>query len=157
MTVLGNDRVDMPRDFLEEIGIRMTDKLTVLREADFVSLHCDLNESSLGLVGDAELTEMSSTSVLINTARGPLVDETALLDALRRGEIAGAGLDVFENEPLPADSPLRSMENVLLSPHNANSSPEAWENVHENSLRNLLAGLDSRDACDHRSASPADI
>ena len=84
---------------------------------------------------------MQPHAVLINTARGPIVIEEALIEALRNKSIAGAALDVFEEEPLPGESPLRTMDNVLLAPHNANSSPSAWERVHLNTLRNLIAGL----------------
>jgi D-3-phosphoglycerate dehydrogenase len=84
---------------------------------------------------------MKPTSILINTSRGPVVDEAALVRALQKKQIAGAGLDVFEVEPLPASSPLLKMENVLLAPHNSNSSPAAWERVHVNSIRNLMTGL----------------
>ena len=85
--------------------------------------------------------QMKPTGVLINTARGAVVDEEAWVEALRQGRIGGAALDVFQEEPLPESSPLRSMENVLLSPHNANSSPAAWARVHRNTLRNLFLGL----------------
>lgn len=84
---------------------------------------------------------MRPTAVLINTARGPIVDEHALVEALQSGRIAGAALDVFEVEPLPLDSPLLKMDNVMLAPHNSNSSPTAWEHVHWNTIRNLLVGL----------------
>jgi D-3-phosphoglycerate dehydrogenase len=84
---------------------------------------------------------MKSDAVLINTARGPVVDENAMIQSLQRRELGGAGLDVFEVEPLPEDSPLRHFDNVMLAPHNANSSPMAWERVHWNTLRNLLTGL----------------
>ena len=84
---------------------------------------------------------MKPTARLVNTARGPLVDEPALAAALTAGSIAGAALDVFEAEPLPQDSPLRKLDNVLFAPHNANSSPAAWQRVHENTIRNLIAGL----------------
>jgi D-3-phosphoglycerate dehydrogenase len=87
------------------------------------------------------LSRMRKTAVFINTARGPVVDEAALVEALKAGTIAGAALDVFEVEPLPSDSPLKQMDNVLLAPHNANSSPAAWERVHWNTIRNLLDGL----------------
>lgn len=85
---------------------------------------------------------MKSEAVLINTARGKVVDEHALITALKEGIIAGAALDVFEVEPLPEGSPLITMENVMLAPHNANSSPTAWEYVHWNTIRNLFNGLE---------------
>jgi D-3-phosphoglycerate dehydrogenase len=84
---------------------------------------------------------MRPNAVLINTARGPIVDEAALVAALEAGTIGGAALDLFEIEPLPAGSPLRGMENVMLAPHNANSSPAAWERVHWNTIKNLVEGL----------------
>jgi D-3-phosphoglycerate dehydrogenase len=79
--------------------------------------------------------------VLINTARGPIVNEQHLVSALLEKKIAGAALDVFEDEPIPLNSPLLKMDNVMLAPHNSNSSPTAWENVHWNTIRNLLLGL----------------
>ena len=79
--------------------------------------------------------------MLINTSRGPVVDDLALMAALQAGALGGAALDVYENEPLPASSPLLKMDNVMLAPHNANSSPAAWERVHANTIRNLLEGL----------------
>ena len=87
---------------------------------------------------------MRKQAVLINTARGPIVDEAALVAALKAGTISGAALDVFEFEPLPADSPLLQMDNVLLAPHNANSSPAAWERVHWNTIKNLIEGSGDR-------------
>jgi D-3-phosphoglycerate dehydrogenase len=99
------------------------------------------------LINAETLALMKSDAVLINTARGPVVDEPALVAALQDGILAGAALDVFEQEPLPPESPLLQMDNVLLAPHNANSSPAAWERVHWNTIRNLLDGLgiDSED------------
>jgi D-3-phosphoglycerate dehydrogenase len=84
---------------------------------------------------------MRSSAYIINTARGPVIDELALVEALRERQIAGAALDVFEMEPLPADSPLRAMENCLLAPHNANSDLAARRRVHESTIANLLQGL----------------
>jgi len=141
MTVLGTDPAPMPASFLAETGITMAPLSRVLEEADFVSLNCDLNPTSYRLIGHAELALMRSSAYLINTARGPLVDESALVAALRAGRIAGAALDVFEVEPLPADHPLRTMENCLLAPHNANSSRVARQRVHECTIANLLRGL----------------
>ncbi len=139
--LLGNDVVDIDRAFLAETGLEQVALETLLEQADYVSINCELNPGSRRLIGDAQLTRMRSTAVLVNTARGPIVDEPALVRALRDGEIAGAALDVFENEPLPEDSPLKDIENCLLAPHNSNSSPIAWRRVHENSLRMLLEGL----------------
>jgi phosphoglycerate dehydrogenase-like enzyme len=84
---------------------------------------------------------MKSSAILINTARGSIVDENALVAALRSGQIGGAALDVFEHEPLPKDSPLLKMDNVMLAPHNSNSSPSAWERIHWNTIKNLVEGF----------------
>ncbi|MCX6078710.1 MAG: hypothetical protein NTW32_04175, partial [Chloroflexi bacterium] len=80
-------------------------------------------------------------AILINSARGPIVNEADLISALQSNQLGGAALDVFEVEPLPFDSPLLQMDNVMLAPHNANSSPAAWERVHWNTIKNLLDGL----------------
>lgn len=141
MKVLGNDIVEVDHVFLTETGIEMTSLEALLQRADFISLHCDLNPTSRHLINAETLSLVKPTAVLINTARGPIVDEAALVQALQANRLAGAALDVFEVEPLPQDSPLLKMENVLLAPHNANSSPAAWERVHWNTIRNLLDGL----------------
>lgn len=141
MKLLGNDIIDIPPDFVLEQGVEMTDLGDLLAQADFVSLNCDLNPTSFHLININTLRKMKAGAVLINTARGPIVDEPALVDALQSEWIAGAALDVFEVEPLPLDSPLLKMDNVLLASHNANSSPAAWERVHWNTIRNLLDGL----------------
>jgi D-3-phosphoglycerate dehydrogenase len=141
MRVLGNDIIEIAPDFLVENSVYMTSLDDILARADFVSLHCDLNPTSYHLINAYTLGCMQPTAVLINTARGPIVDEPALVAALQNKTIAGAALDVYESEPLPPDSPFRQMDNVLLAPHNANSSPAAWERVHWNTIRNLLEGL----------------
>lgn len=141
MTVLGNDIVEIDPAFIAETGIGMTSLPALLSQSDFVSLNCDLNPTSVHLMNTDTLAMMKPGAVLINTARGPIVDEPALVEALRSGRLAGAGLDVYESEPLPAGSPLLKMDNVMLAPHNANSSPAAWEHVHWNTVRNLLLGL----------------
>ena len=141
MTLLGNDIVPIAPDFILENHIEMTSLEDLLAHADFVSLNADLNPTSRHLINAKTLSMMKPTAVLINTARGPLVDEPALVTALQNGQIAGAALDVFEVEPLPLDSPLMKMDQVMLAPHNSNSSPSAWERVHWNTLRNLLVGL----------------
>jgi D-3-phosphoglycerate dehydrogenase len=141
MQILGNDIVEIDHVFLAETGVEMTTLDDLLARADFVSVNCDLNPTSRHLINARTLGRMRPTAVLVNTARGPIVDEGALVAALQAGKIAGAALDVFESEPLPGESPLRKMNNVLLAPHNSNSSPAAWERVHWNTIRNLLDGL----------------
>jgi D-3-phosphoglycerate dehydrogenase len=142
MRLLGNDILEIEPDFVLEVGVRMTSLEALLSQADFVSLNCDLNPTSYRLINRETLARMRPQAVLINTARGQVVDENDLIAALESGDIAGAALDVYEFEPLPASSPLLRMENVMLAPHNANSSPAAWERVHLNTIRNVLAGLD---------------
>lgn len=141
MQVLGNDIVEIDPVFVRESGILLTGLEDLLERSDFVSLNCDLNPTSFHLMNAARLRRMKPSAVLINTARGPVVDEPALVEALQAGRPGGAALDVFEVEPLPIDSPLMQMDSVLLSPHNSNSSPAAWERVHGNTIRNLLEGL----------------
>jgi phosphoglycerate dehydrogenase-like enzyme len=99
------------------IGVEPVDRDTLFAQADVLTLHLVLSERTRGLVGAEELRAMKPTALLVNTSRGPLVDEPALLDALRSGTIAGAALDVFDHEPLPADHPLRGLPNVVLTPH----------------------------------------
>jgi D-3-phosphoglycerate dehydrogenase len=141
MRVLGNDIVKMPDDFVSATGLEVVSLEKLLATADFVSLHTDLNETSYHLIGKAQLALMKADAYLINTSRGPAVNEPDLIDALQQRRIAGAAMDVFEDEPLPADSPLRDLDNCFLAPHTANSSPMAWDRVHENTVRNLLEGL----------------
>ncbi|WP_319453057.1 MULTISPECIES: D-2-hydroxyacid dehydrogenase family protein [unclassified Mycobacterium] len=100
-----------------EAGARYLPRDEFFATADVVSVHLKLSERSRGLVGAAELSAMKPTALLVNTSRGPIVDEPALIEALRSGAIAGAALDVFDTEPLPADHPLRTLPNVLATPH----------------------------------------
>lgn len=141
MNILGNDIVEIDHVFIAETGIQMRPLETLLSASEFVSVNCDLNPTSYHLIDARTLSLMRKNAVLINTARGPIVDEAALVAALKNGTIGGAALDVFEVEPLPPDSPFKQMDNVLLAPHNANSSPAAWERVHWNTIKNLVEGL----------------
>ena len=141
MQMLGNDIIPVDPGFINKYGIEMTSLDDLLSRADYISVNCDLNPTSYHLIKRETLSQMKLNSVVINTARGHVIDESALVEALQTGTIAGAALDVFEVEPISLDSPLLSMENVMLAPHNANSSPAAWEQVHWNTLRNLLNGL----------------
>ncbi|MDK1119115.1 MAG: phosphoglycerate dehydrogenase [Anaerolineae bacterium] len=141
MKALGADIIDIDHVFITETGIQITTLQSLLSESDFVSLNCDLNPTSQRLMNADTFALMKPSAVLINTARGAIVDEKALIEALQAKRLAGCALDVFEEEPLPQDSPLMKMDNVMLAPHNANSSPAAWERVHWNTIKNLLDGL----------------
>ena len=118
------------------LGVELVDLAVLLREADFVCVNCPLTPETRHLIGENELQLMKATAYLVNTARGPIVDEAALARALAAREIAGAALDVFETEPLPADSPLHRLENVVLSPHAI-----AWTDE--------LVALNGSCACEH--------
>jgi D-3-phosphoglycerate dehydrogenase len=141
MRILGNDIIEIPIEFTSRYEVEMVPLEELLAHADFITLNCDLNPTSRHLIDRRTLALVRPSAVVINTARGPIIDEAALVEALQRGRLAGAALDVFETEPLPLDNPLRAMENVLLAPHNSNASPTAWERVHWNTIRNLLEGL----------------
>jgi D-3-phosphoglycerate dehydrogenase / 2-oxoglutarate reductase len=141
MKVYGTDIIEIDHSFIAETGIEMTDLQSLLSNSDFVSINCELNPSSYHLINNDTLALMKSNAILINTARGPIIEEKALIEALQAKRLAGAALDVFEYEPLPLESPLMKMDNVLLAPHNSNSSPAAWERVHWNTIKNLLEGL----------------
>jgi D-3-phosphoglycerate dehydrogenase / 2-oxoglutarate reductase len=141
MKTLGTDIVPIAPDFILENGVEMTSLKDLMQRADFITLNADLNATSYHIINAESLSWCKPGAVIINSARGPLVDEPALVAALQSGQVGGAALDVFEEEPLPADSPLCQMDNVMLAPHNANSSPSAWERVHWNTIRSLLDGL----------------
>ena len=141
MKVYGTDIIAIDHVFISETGIEMTTLQSLLSNSDFVSINCDLNPTSHHLMNSDTFALMKSTAVIINTARGPLIDEQSLIEALQAKRLAGAALDVFEHEPLSLESPLLKMDNVMLAPHNSNSSPTAWERVHWNTIRNLVEGL----------------
>ena len=139
--VLGCDPLPVAESFSAETGLKLVSMNELLKLSDFVTLHCDLNVTSYHLIDRPQLELMQPTAYLINTSRGPVVNQEALIEALTYGKIAGAALDVFENEPLPSDSPLLTMNNCLLAPHNANSGVAARKRVHESTIQNLLTGL----------------
>lgn len=127
MRLIGHDIA--PNPDAEKIGIRFVSLDELLTESDFLSLHAALTPQNRGLLGEAQLRKMKKSAYLINTARGALVDEAALARALKEGWIAGAALDAFMTEPLPADHPLRKAPNVLLTPHLASFARETGERV----------------------------
>ena len=116
-----------------------TDLDTLMRESDFIVINCPLNEETRGMIGARQLTLMKPTAYLINTARGAIVDEAALVEALRSRRIAGAGLDVFEKEPALAGHPLFELENVVLSPHSIARTEECIRATSISACRNVLA------------------
>jgi D-3-phosphoglycerate dehydrogenase / 2-oxoglutarate reductase len=151
MRLVGTDIVEIAPNVTRATGLEQVPLEILLQESDVVSLNCTLNPSSFHLLNRATLALMKSSAFLINTCRGPVIEEGALVEALVEGRLAGAALDVFEEEPLPADSLLRSLPNCWLAPHNANSSRAAAERVHENTIRALLESLASaaiRSRCD---------
>lgn len=109
----------------KKLGVKFVDLETLLSESDIVTLHLPLTPETKHMIGASELAKMKSTAILINTARGKIINEKALVEALKSKKIAGAGLDVFEKEPLPLDSPLLELENVVLTPHIAFLSEES--------------------------------
>jgi D-3-phosphoglycerate dehydrogenase len=141
MHLYGNDIIKIESEFVKEVGVEMVDLPSLVKQSDFISINCTLNPTSIHLFNKEILEQVKPGSVLINTARGSIIDEQSLVDALNSGRLAGAALDVFETEPLPHNSPLKDMENVLLAPHNSNSSPSAWERVHWSTILNALKGL----------------
>jgi D-3-phosphoglycerate dehydrogenase len=120
-------------------GAKLVSKEELFRQADVVTIHLVLSDRTRGLVGAPELALMKSSAVLINTSRGPIVDEAALIDALRRGQIGGAGLDVYDREPLPAGHPLRQISNAVLTPHLGYVTEGAYREFFPDMVENILA------------------
>jgi D-3-phosphoglycerate dehydrogenase len=110
-------------------GVKKTDLETVLRSADIISIHCPLSSETTHLINGESIAKMKPSVILVNTSRGPVIKEPDLIEALQSGRILGAGLDVFEQEPLPPDSPLRSLPNVILTSHAASVSTRAIETL----------------------------
>jgi glyoxylate reductase len=125
----------------QALGVTFVDLDTLLAESDFVTLHTTLNEETHHLIGADQLRGMKRTAILINAARGPVVDTEALVEALRGGQIGGAALDVTDPEPIPADHPLVSMPNVVIVPHIASASVATRNKMAEMAANNLLAAL----------------
>jgi D-3-phosphoglycerate dehydrogenase len=129
----------------EQLGVELVDLATLFREADYLSVHAPHLPETDKIVSRERLRSMKPTAFVVNTARGGLIDEAALAEALREGWIAGAGLDVFAIEPLPANSPLRDLPNVVLTPHCAGSNIHAIAAMAERCVDNVLAVVEGRD------------
>jgi D-3-phosphoglycerate dehydrogenase len=132
------------REREEVLGVQFVPLAELLRLADVVSIHLQLTEASRGLIGVQELGRMKPGALLVNTARGAIVDTAALVVALQSGQLGGAGLDVFDVEPLPADHPLLACEQVVLTPHNADQTPEGMDILNSGVVDNVIAFLEGR-------------
>jgi len=126
---------------IEENGAESATLRSLLKNSDYISVHAPLNDGTQGLIGSRELSLMKKTAILVNTSRGPLLEEKAVAEALANGKIAAAGLDVFEAEPLPAESPLRQLDNVILSDHTGWYSEESVTELKTKAAHNVLAVL----------------
>jgi phosphoglycerate dehydrogenase-like enzyme len=128
----------------EEAGATLVSKQDLLRRSDFVSLHLVLSERTRGIIGAPDLKLMKNTAYLVNTSRGPLIDTDALADSLEKGEIAGAALDVFEEEPLPLHHPLTEVPNLLLTPHLGYVTRETYKVFYGQAVEDIRAHLDGQ-------------
>ena len=136
--VLYYDLFRLPEETEKALGMTYTAKDKLLMQSDIVSLHLPLTQETRGLIGPRELALMKPSALLINTARGGVVNELALIEALRNRTIAGAGLDVFAKEPPEPDNPLLQMDNVVLTPHNAGGTVDTVKKVIRHSFENII-------------------
>jgi glyoxylate reductase len=143
MTVLYYDVIRRP-DFEKEYNIQFTQLETLLQKADFVTINTPFTKETFHLVDEKKLRLMKKTAYLINNARGPIVDEKALYKALKEGWIAGAALDVFEQEPTPMETPLLKLDNVVVAPHISSSSYETRSRMAEMVAENLVAFFEGK-------------
>ena len=138
MNVVAHDTYEMAAPD----GVRLTDLDTVFRESDVISLHCPLTDENQGFINSERLSIMKNTAFLINTSRGPLIDDQALADALNAGQIAGAGLDVLTVEPPMADNPLLGAKNCTITPHIAWATKSARARLMQTAIENVEAFLE---------------
>src|SRR5262245_751041 len=130
---------NLTEDRAREAGATLVSKEDLFRQADFISVHLQLSPRTRGLIGARELGLMKPTAYFINTSRGPIVEEAALLEVLRAGRIAGAGLDVYDVEPLPIDHPLRKLDNAVLTPHLGYVTEDTYRNFYPQMVENIRA------------------
>jgi phosphoglycerate dehydrogenase-like enzyme len=135
---------NMTPEIAEAAGARLVSKDELFRQADIVTIHLILSGRTKGLVGAAELRLMKPTSRLINTSRGPIVDEASLIEALRSRAIAGAAIDVFDQEPLPSEHPFRSMDNILATPHIGYVTEDLYRTFYGDTVANITAWLNKQ-------------
>ena len=143
LNIIATDPV-VPAESVEALGGRMVDLPALLAESDFVSLHTPLSDATRNLIGREELAMMKQDAFLINAARGPLIDETALYDALKTGTIAGAGLDVMVDNSPPQDHPLLSLDNIIVTPHVAFFSQESTLELEQRAAAEVVSVMQGR-------------
>lgn len=144
MKILYYDVVRAPKEVEEELGAEYRDLESLLRESDIITIHTPLTKETYHLINDERLKLVKKGAILINAARGPVVDTNALVRALSEGRIAGAGLDVFEEEPLPPNHPLTMFKNVVLAPHIASATYESRLEMASKAAENLIAFAEGR-------------
>jgi phosphoglycerate dehydrogenase-like enzyme len=133
-----------------EHGVTLATKDELFRTSDIISVHVILSDRSRGLIGESELGLMKSSAWLVNTSRGPIVREAALVEALQAGRIAGAAVDVFDREPLSAEHPFRSLPNVLATPHIGYVADDLYRTFYQDTVSNIVSWLAKRDGADPR-------
>jgi phosphoglycerate dehydrogenase-like enzyme len=131
-----------------EHGVTLATKEELFRTSDIISVHLILSDRSRGLVGKSELGLMKSSARLVNTSRGPIVDESALIEALQARRIAGAAVDVFDREPLSAEHPLRSLPNVLATPHIGYVADDLYRTFYQDTVSNIVSWMAKRAGVD---------
>ncbi|MEG4857836.1 phosphoglycerate dehydrogenase [Microcoleus sp. K1-B6] len=141
MSVLGYDVQEIPESVQAELGVQSVGLEELLQRADFITLSCNLTSENYHLLSDDEFELMKLGVYVVNVARGPLIDESALVAALDSGKVAGAALDVLEVEPLPIESPLRQFDQCIFGTHNGSHTQDAVLRVNELAINNLLLGL----------------
>lgn len=127
-----------------EAGVQYVSKEDLFATSDFISIHVVLSERSRKLIGAADFARMKPSAILVNTSRGPIIDEAALIDALKQKKFAHAALDVYDREPLPADHPLKALDNVTLAPHLGYVNTDVFKTFYGDALKNIEAFLDGQ-------------
>ena len=135
---------NLTREKAEAVGARLVGKDELFREADIVTVHLVLSPRSRGTVGAREIGLMKPSAYLVNTSRGPIVDEGALVEALKNHRIAGAALDVFDAEPLPEGHPFRSLDNVIATPHIGFVTKETYRGFFSDTVENIVSWLEGK-------------
>jgi phosphoglycerate dehydrogenase-like enzyme len=134
----------------QEQGVTLASRDELFRTSDIISVHLILSDRSRGLVGKPEMELMKSSAFLVNTSRGPIIDESALIDALRARRIGGAAIDVYDREPLSADHPFRSLPNVLATPHIGYVADDLYRTFYQDTVSNILSWMEKRSGADSR-------